>query len=96
MEELDVTIEKIENVKQSIKEDERKIKELKSKSLDIEKITRVLEKTTSIIKTLEKEARQRLVRNLIKEIKTVDKHITEVYFTFNHGLGLDVESRTVA
>ncbi len=87
--------ERIEELKLSIRKDEREIRELQSKSLNIDDIIGLLENTGKIIKELDKEDQQDLVRQLISKIEVKDKKIRKIHFTFNEVLELDDKGRTV-
>lgn len=89
-------INKAKELQDGIAMDEREIRELKSRKLDIDEIITILEKTGKVIKLLDKETQQNLIRKLISSIKVEDKHMKEIHFTFGNVLGLEEEEGTLS
>jgi site-specific DNA recombinase len=87
-------------LQESIKKDKSAIIELESESLDVNAVMETIEKAGKVIQIIEdKEAKQRLVRKLIKKIETKDKHICKIHLTFGgiiDVLGLNEERRTLS
>jgi site-specific DNA recombinase len=89
-------INKGEELEKDIMEDRCKIKQLQSQTLDVGEILDILEETGKIIRVLDKDAQQKLIRKLIRQIQTKDKNISEIEFTFGDVLGLSEEQGTLS
>lgn len=88
-EKIQENIDRSDELKRVILNYENKIKELQVKSLNTEEIIEVIEKTSKIIKKLDNEAQQRLIRKIISGIETKDRHIKAIQFSFGEVLELD-------
>lgn len=88
-------LHKEEEIEKVIQNEKRKRSQVEAVTLDVDDIFRVLEHTGKVIRLLEKEAQQNLIRKLIRQIKVKDKHISEMEFTFGEVLELNEERGTV-
>ena len=94
-EKIETEIARVEDIKSSIEDAKKEIKELETKTLDVNEIITVIENTVSVLKTFDKETKQKLIRKLISKINTENKHIKSIEFSWGEVLELSDEDRTL-
>lgn len=83
---------KLEAIEGEIKNLMDDIDVLKNKSLNLNEISELLKSAGKIIKLMDKETQKRLIRKLISKIVIKDKHISEVYFSFDEGFTVEYDN----
>ena len=85
----------VKNINEDIKRDKERLEELRSRMLDGNEILEVLLDVGKVIKLLDKEAQQRLVRSIVQKVEVENKHVKAVHFCFDRVLGKEEVSRTL-
>ncbi|WP_080832426.1 recombinase family protein [Cohnella massiliensis] len=75
-------LDKIAAFQEEISATREEIRNLRGSRLDLDEIVELFENVGKVIRLLDKEAQQTLVRKLISSIKIENKHIAEVHFSF--------------
>ena len=87
--------EQIETIEAAIQKDRKSIQDLKEQTLDIGDILNVLGNMSTVIKALDKEQQQILVRKLIKQIHIKDKKISKIEFAYGDTLSLESDKKVL-
>jgi site-specific DNA recombinase len=94
---IQVVEDEIASLEEEVQKLEREKKALSGQRLDHDEIIELLGNVGKIIRLLDAEAQQTLVRKLIRNIKIQDKHIIEVNFSFQQSfrIGGDTGNRII-
>lgn len=74
--------DKISMLQEDIEKTAKDIERKKSKNINLDEVSELLQNVGKVIKLMDKEAQQSLVRKLISSIKVENKRIAEVHFSF--------------
>ncbi len=87
--------EDIQKIEKEILNVKRKRKRVEEEILDAEEMFAVLDSNVKLIRQLDKEMQQILVRKIIKEIKVKDKKISEIVFNFGETIFVEEDGKLV-
>lgn len=90
-ENIDVKSKEVENEKLLILEAERKKFTLSKSEFNVEEIKQVLNNIGKIIKHIDKEKQQALIRKVVDKITVKDGRIERIYFKFEQGITIEGE-----
>lgn len=95
---IEKNIDKIEAHKERIKNAVDKIDKIGKKEINDKELYEILEYAGKVMKLMDKEAQQRLIRMLISSIETDNKHIKAINLSFDKRFMIesDTENRTIS
>lgn len=74
------------------------IEQIQNSNINLDEISEMLQNVGKILRLMDKEVQQNLIRKLISSIKVENKHVSEVHFSFKQGfkVGGGTGNRTIS